>query len=184
VTSNAHAGVSATNDSGGFGVWARGKTGVYGTSPGGVGVWGSTVVPNTLADDGDGVLGEGKNGVHGRSKSKTDSGVWGENTSSFGGTGVAGSSNVGSGVTGSSNGGTGVAGNSVRGFGVTGVSQNGYGGQFTGGFAPLHLTPGATTGHPTSGTHEMGEFYVDSAGVLFYNLSAGTPGNWKIVHLV
>jgi hypothetical protein len=38
---------------------------------------------------GDGVLGQGRNGVHGQSASASDSGVWGENTG--GGTGVAGS---------------------------------------------------------------------------------------------
>jgi hypothetical protein len=185
--SNAHAGVSATNDSGGVGVWARGTPGGHFESNSG-------------------------NGVHGKSNSPNDSGVWGENTSTSG-TGVAGNSVGGFGVSGQSQNGTGVKGTSASrasglglqspaifgehtagGAGVWGVSSGpgsvgvlgsgDYGGDFVGSHAPLRLGASRTPGHPTSGKHAMGEFYVDSTGVLFYCLSAGTPGNWKIVHLV
>jgi hypothetical protein len=63
------------------------RTGVTGLSNRGNGVLG---VCETLGGPpvSDGVLGRGKNGVHGQSASPTDSGVWGENTG--GGTGVAG----------------------------------------------------------------------------------------------
>jgi hypothetical protein len=44
-----------------------------------------------FSDVGDGIVGSGKNGVHGISASPTDSGVWGENAG--GGYGVAGSTN-------------------------------------------------------------------------------------------
>ena len=57
--------------------------------------WGTTALPQTFTESGDGVLGEGQNGVHGRSRSPTDSGVWGENTN--GGFGVTGSTNAGTG---------------------------------------------------------------------------------------
>jgi hypothetical protein len=202
-----------------------------------VGVWGTTLtLVRRLADSGDGVLGDGQNGVHGRSRSPTDSGVWGENAGS--GFGVSGSTNEGTGPKGTlagvwgsnsgiegagvrgtstagyigvlGEGGTGVLGQGIQGvrgtsaarpgfvpsagvwgestgggIGVWGTSSGGgYGGVFGGDHAPLRLMPASTPGHPTSGRHEMGEFYVDSNGVLFYCLSAGTPGNWKTVHLV
>lgn len=196
------------------GVWGENNGrgfGVSGFSPGGVGVWGSTTVADTLVDDGEGVLGDGKNGVHGRSRSPSDSGVWGENTGS--GFGVSGSTNSGApkagvwghnfgsgfGVRGDSSTGEGVFGqgkngvhgqsnsatdsgvwgeNTGRGAGVAGSGASGYGGQFTGGFAPLYLTPSASTGHPTSGDHKRGEFYVDNTGSLFYCKVDGVPGTW------
>ncbi len=119
-SSKAHAGVSAINDSGGFGLWARGTPAVMGTSgagvvahgavidgtpavvgtsAGGKGVHGESlevlVDPDseTFVREDDGVFGLGKNGVHGQSPSLTDSGVWGENTG--GGYGVSGSTNSG-----------------------------------------------------------------------------------------
>jgi hypothetical protein len=76
-------------------------TGVLSQSNFGVRVWGQSFGDPALAGSqpiSDGVLGEGKNGVHGRSLSPTDSGVWGENTGS--GYGVAGSSAHGNGVIG------------------------------------------------------------------------------------
>jgi hypothetical protein len=69
------------------------------------------------------VLGDGKNGVHGKSTSPSDSGVWGENTG--GGYGVSGStnSNYQSGPTGGT---AGVWGdNSGTGIGVKGTSSGG-----------------------------------------------------------
>jgi hypothetical protein len=149
-TNGVHGQSGSPTDSG---VWGENTGAVFGGVPrssglGGkpsvVGVWGTTVQPGSTADSADGILGEGKNGVHGRSRSPTDSGVWGENTR--GGVGVAGS------------------------------SATGYGGQFTGGFAQLYLTPSATTGIPTSGNHKRGEFFVDSKGSLFFCKGDGVPG--------
>jgi hypothetical protein len=149
-------GVWGENTNGGYGVVGSSTgIGVFGGVPGSsgmsgkpsvVGIWGTAVVPGSPTDSADGILGEGRNGVHGRSRSPTDSGVWGENRR--GGVGVAGS------------------------------SATGYGGQFTGGFAQLYLTPSATIGHPTSGNHKRGEFYVDSHGSLFFCNADGVPGNW------
>jgi hypothetical protein len=80
-------------------------------------------------NDGEGVLGEGKNGVHGKSHSASDSGVWGENIAA--GYGVLGSTNsksaaavwgansgAGPGVSGSSVGGPGIQANSTSAAGV------------------------------------------------------------------
>ena len=122
---------------------------------------GAEISGNTL-----GILGhcDRGNGVHGQSASPTDSGVWGENNG--GGVGVSGSSH-----------GFGVFG-SADGVGVSGSSVAGYGGQFTGGFAQLYLTPSTTTGHPTNDTHNQGEFYVDSNGSLFFCKTTGVPGTW------
>jgi len=88
------------------------KTGVTGSSNIGVGVLG-TCAGGPGADvtpASDGVLGIGKNGVHGQTYSATDSGVWGEN--------------LGAGV--------GVAGSSVSGKGVLGSSKTGNAGEFEG----------------------------------------------------
>lgn len=74
--------------------------------------------------------------------------------------------------------GVGVSGNSNSGSGVYGFSAGGYGAEFAGGFAQLHLVPSGTTGHPTSGAHNMGEFYVDNSGSLFYCKANGVPGTW------
>jgi hypothetical protein len=68
--------------------------------------------------------------------------------------------------------------------GVVGGSDNGYGGWFTGGRAPLMLGPSSTAGAPNSGTHQMGELYVDVNGVLYFCTGTGTPGTWKTVQLV
>jgi len=153
-SSKAHAGVSAINDSGGFGLWARGTPAVMGTSGAGVVVHGAVIDgrpavvgtsagskgvhgesleilvdpdSETFVREGDGVFGLGKNGVHGQSASPTDSGVWGENTGS--GYGVAGStdSQNAAGVWGDNQGqgpGHGVRGTSVGGEGVHGESKS------------------------------------------------------------
>jgi hypothetical protein len=72
------------------------------------------------------------------------------------------------------------AGGSGDSDGVYGVgSGHGYGGQFASGFAPMRLVPAAAgTGHPTGAPHNVGEFYVDSHGSLFYCRRSGTPGTW------
>jgi len=97
-------------------------TGVTGESNMGVGVIGACIGgPGAdVTPISDGVLGTGKNGVHGRSSSATDSGVWGENTG--GGFGVNGSTGSGVGVNGHSTQGIGVLGSSIQGNGVEGVS--------------------------------------------------------------
>ncbi|MBN9392755.1 MAG: hypothetical protein J0I20_32290 [Chloroflexi bacterium] len=57
----------------------------------------------------------------------------------------------------------------------------GYGLRASGGLAPLFLVGGGSAGSPASGTHQAGELYVDSAGILYYCVTAGTPGTWRQV---
>jgi hypothetical protein len=65
------------------------------------------------------------------------------------------------------------------GAGVAGACLgNGYGGVLSGGLAPLLLYPAPTAGPPTTGTHQLGELYVDSDGVQYRCAAAGTPGTW------
>jgi hypothetical protein len=147
-----------TNSSNDIGVWGQNNGGGYGVSgssngvgvigglPGSkgldnhkpnasVGVWGTTVTIGLVADSGDGVLGEGQNGVHGRSRSQSDSGVWGENTN--GGFGVAGTTTGDSGPKGTVAGvwgsnfgaGAGVRGTSKGGAGLLGEGPTGVSGQ-------------------------------------------------------
>lgn len=74
----------------------------------------------------------------------------------------------------------GVRGESVDGPGVFGDGH--VGGQFKGAAAQLSLVPGAGVGKPTSGTHVMGEIFMDSAASLFVCVAGGTPGTWvKVV---
>jgi hypothetical protein len=122
------------------------KAGLLGTSDDGIGVCGqsktgpavsgesgprdlTTGTINVAKSSSDGVFGSGKNGVHGLSRSPTDSGVWGENAG--GGHGVAGSTNSSyqpgangtAGIWGHNTGsGVGVKGTSVSGDAVIGVS--------------------------------------------------------------
>lgn len=86
--------------------------------------------------------------------------------------GVAGSSDAAVGF------GAGVYGYNPTGYAIRGDSTNGYGGGFNGGLAQIRLIPSSNTGKPNSGTHSVGEFYVDSGGTIFYCVSGGTPGNW------
>jgi hypothetical protein len=67
--------------------------------------------------------------------------------------------------------------------GVAGIASEGVGGVFGGKEAPIRMLAASTTGAPKSGAHHKGEFYVDSAGVLFYGTTDGTPGTWKQVVL-
>ena len=69
------------------------------------------------------------------------------------------------------------ASNSGPGAGVQGESTSGYGLSGQGGLAPLYLTPATSLGPPTTGTHLVGEFYVDSEGYLF-QLLGGAPPQW------
>ena len=166
-------------------------SGVVGWSRAGDGILGIAEDKHSLIDE--------RHGVHGMSNYHNGSGVWGENIK--GGIGVKGSANEGTGVLGTSSGigvvgdtnsdnghgvsginhagGTGVEGSSVGGTGVEGRSLHGYGGDFSGGLAQLHLSPGPAPGRPTdNNNHKLGELYLDSVGSLFLCISAGTPGNW------
>ena len=100
---------------------SSGATGVTGSSNFGIGVTGQSTGEPWVSGSppaSDGVLGEGKNGVHGLSSSSNDSGVWGENRG--GGYGVSGST--------SSQGTAGVWGhNAGAGLGVKATSAQGYG---------------------------------------------------------
>lgn len=160
--------VDGTGAIGSVGPFGNGKgIGVLGTCADGIGILGSSELrrhdtgSTGDADSGEGVVGRGKNGVHGWSRSPTDSGVWGENVSLGPGFGVSGSSNNGPGVQGSSLTNDGVVGigstinrSGVWGhndtaspssigdpIGVTGSSANGTGGVFQGGRVPLRLEP-------------------------------------------
>lgn len=74
---------------------------------------------------------------------------------------------------------TGVAGISSD----TGLAGTGgiYGVTADGSVAPLLLKPASSgTGPPSSGTHQAGEFYVDSSGALYYcYLGGSTGGQWQ-----
>lgn len=61
------------------------------------------------------------------------------------------------------------------------VGKGLYGAKFTGGAAPILLTPSGTSGAPNdpSMAHAMGELYVDKDGVLYFCIGGGQPGTWK-----
>ena len=67
--------------------------------------------------------------------------------------------------------------------GVFGRNASGYGGAFQGGKAQLRLEPGSSAGKPTTGEHQKGEIYMDSAGTLFVCTAGGTPGTWYKVSM-
>lgn len=170
--SPAGAGVSGRND--------RGDA-VTGFSPKGVGIRGTS---------------NGNDGVVGHSEASFRSGVYGENTAApiplvgeppVGGGVLGGGPRIRRevfGVTGRANAasGTGVFGDSANGVGIRGKGGQ-YGAIFEGGIAPLRLNPASNSGAPTIGFHQMGEFFVDSNGDLFYCKVAGTPGTWFKVSL-
>lgn len=66
--------------------------------------------------------------------------------------------------------------------GLYGVSTAGYGVVADGARAPLRLVPASSTGAPTSGAHQLGEIWVDSAGILYKCVTAGSPGVWAAVY--
>jgi hypothetical protein len=127
-SSNAHAGVSAVNDSGGFGVWARGTPAghfegnveITGISTSQAGVVGESQQPN-----GPGVLGEnraeGGRGVVGNGFTATGIGVLGQNGQ---GDAIFGNSGSGRGVVGHSTNQAGVVGDSDHFDGVFGATRN------------------------------------------------------------
>jgi hypothetical protein len=132
---------------------------------------------------GAGVRGDSPNGVGVDGISDSSAGVHGESNTGFG---VAGVSDSNEGVHGESNTAEGVNGESTSGDGVAGESVDGIGGHFGGGLAPLSLDPSQTPGPPQTGDHNMGEFFVDSNGVLYFCVQSGTAGTaiWKTVQLV
>jgi hypothetical protein len=154
--------------SGVFGDHQQEKGAVFGVSgrtlsPDGAGI-------NGFSDRGIGVRGDSvtNDGVVGSSRFKDKSGVFGRHTGE-------GEREAGFGVSGTSH--------SPEGAGVNGFSV-GYGGHFSGDRAPLRLKPAAAPGHPTTGFHQKGEFYVDVKGNLFYCRDDGTPGTWFRVQLI
>jgi hypothetical protein len=62
--------------------------------------------------------------------------------------------------------------------GVFAASSAGYGLFASGGLAPIRIQPANTPGAPASGTHAVGELYVDSNGVFWGCSAGGTPGDW------
>lgn len=169
-----------------------------GSLPTGIGVWGSGASHRETAPppagnpigvfgaagtgDADGVFGIGsgsKSGVVGIADPNSANGI-----GVRGGGGAVGVWGSGAGATATPPAGDAIgvfgAGGSGNSDGVYGIGHsNGYGGQFASGFAPLRLVPAsAGTGHPTGAQHNVGEFYVDSHGSLFYCKASGTPGTW------
>ncbi len=132
-TSLTSPGVEGLSGTGGIGVHgvAGGQVPLVVLSSGGV-------VGETT--EGPGVAGASSNGtgVYGFASANDQIGVWGEDVSSAGGSGVLGQSNAGT------------------------------GGVFAGGHAPLLLESATGTGPPPPPGHNPGEFYVDFNGALFY----------------
>jgi cytoskeletal protein CcmA (bactofilin family) len=139
---------------------------VSGTAFGKVGVSGSSMAPPTPSAPGatvatpvgdignlisDGVLGEGKNGVHG--VSAYDNGVLGENSAT--GCGVSGTSARGSGVHGVNGAGSGAT--PKYGCGVCGESDNGYG--------IYGASKSASAIYGTSGSGNLAGEFVGNVGV-------------------
>jgi hypothetical protein len=169
------------------GVRGEGVIGVWGqsssTGQAGIRGEGRTGVSGVGSDDQQaGVKGEGPTGVWGLSNKTSYSGVYGEHTGTSG-IGTVGIGKGGApGVLGRNDTGVGVLGEGTN--GVHGKASGGYGGQFEGGRAQLRLVPAGTVGKPTSGTHQKGEIYMDSAGALFVctaTSTATTTAKWRKV---
>ena len=109
-------------------------------------------------------------------ESTSGDGVAGESGTGIGVSGLSGTGDV---VHGESNSGIGVSGSSVSSVGVFGESVDGIGGHFGGGLAPLSLDPSQTPGPPQTGDHNMGEFFVDSNGVLYFCVQSGRRFSWS-----
>jgi hypothetical protein len=184
---------------GGEGVYSLGVIGVFGESftDGKAAVCGKRFDGLDPDSKGPGVVGEGLGsnyaGVFGRNP--TGTGVWGQSFEiGYSGvygqhTGTSGIGTVGigkggdAGVLGRNNSGVGVLGEGKD--GVHGTASDGYGGQFEGGRAQLRLVPAGCAGKPTtSGTHQKGEIYMDSAGALFVCTATSTAtaaAKWRKV---
>jgi hypothetical protein len=170
--------------------------GVHGltTSAGDSGVFGGDSSGSSGGAGGYGLSGHSKNGtgVYGFSNGPSDianpittqAGVFGDSSISYG---VIGCSTVQPGVAGVSSAIHGVYGESTAGSyaaGIYGLNSDaqGYGGSFTGGLAPLLLGINGTAGPPTSGTHQLGEIYVDDFGEIYHSVSPeGAPLTWRRV---
>jgi hypothetical protein len=57
-------------------------------------------------------------------------------------------------------------------------SASGLGGAFQGGRSPINLSPAATAGPPTTGSHGAGDVWVDSNGTHWLCTAAGMPGTF------
>ncbi len=79
--------------------------------------------------------------------------------------------------------GTSLYSSASSGVAMYGQSATGIGVLAVGGLAPLRLAASGTAGAPSTGTHTIGELYVDSTGVLWSCAVAGTPGAWRPVLL-
>jgi hypothetical protein len=99
-------------------------------------------------------------GIHGDTPGGFGRGVYG---SSAGGSGVQGFSTAGAGVSGDS-----PTGNSLYAFAP---NANGAGGH-------IGLQPASVSGPPTGNSHALGQFWLDSAGVLWQCVVAGNPAQW------
>lgn len=162
---------------------SQSNTGVLGQTNTGVAVWGVSNNPKPIdypPRTSAGVLGEGKNGVHGRTSSASDSGVLGEN--SGGGYGVSGTSTGKAPALGAP-GGAGVWGNSQNANGVMGTSTNGVGIFGRGGAAAGSFDGRVVVNGDISGTGRIsaaGNIDTDADLSVRANLSAGsisTRGN-------
>jgi len=133
--------------------------------------------------DGTGVLGQGKIGILGQSGTTDHGAVYGQHTGTDGYGVLGDGKGTGAGVLGrNSSSGTGIG---VKGqgnlIGLKGESTNGYGGHFQGARAQVKLLPNPNVGRPTTGGHQQGELFLDSAAKLFICTVSGTPGTWRKV---
>jgi hypothetical protein len=176
---NAYGGTgTGVNASGATGVSAFGSTvGVTASGETAVQASGHTNGVDAQATSGYGVLGHVGSGP---AVPSTQAGVAGQ---AGGFPGVVGVSDTNPGVYGTSTSGTGVRGNSGTGPGVIGHSSGGYGVEAGGGKAQLYLVPSGSVGAPKSGSHSVGEVFLDKAGSLFVCVATGTPGTWKRINV-
>jgi hypothetical protein len=203
-------GVIGEGSSGGDGVFGTGTTGVHGSTNaatgagvrgenfgGGDALVGSGSLPEGIPSQpnpngaavrgvnfggGDGVFGTGTNGVRGQSSVANGTGVLGEGFTGVSGVSAATTPDA-CGVSATHNhGGIGLRAVARLGTGVSALGA--VGGAFEGTTAPLYLVPASAVGRPTSGTHAMGQFYVDAHGALYFCTASGSPGTWKQVQLV
>lgn len=156
---------------------AQNRSGVYGFNSqedgAAFGVFGRCAAVEGAGVGADSTLGVGvsghsqfNDGVVGLADAHSRSGVLGVNTTSSGPAfGVFGRAD------------------SAEGVGVAGASERGYGASFRGGLAPLRIEPSHAAGPPTTGAHQVGEFFVDNAGDLFFCKVGGTGPAAKWVKL-
>lgn len=135
------------------------ELGVVGISSASVGVYGASVGSSDIGVVPAGVPGD----------SNTNPGVVGQSSTMAGVAGLT-----------SGDGQAGVFGEDASeasfSFGVVGLSENGISIQAHGGLAPLQPLPSAAAVAPTTGAHFIGEMYVDSNGVFYKCVVAGSPG--------